>query len=267
MSDPLVDPSRLASTAAPMLFAVRRDQGDVRRTGWHRHRQGQLLGTIRGVVTIGAGRGRWLIPPVNAAWLPPHSEHDLTSHGAFYGWSVYVAETACEGLPKAPRVIRVSALLKEAVARAASWPEEPLRGAQNNVARVILDEIAAASEEALGLPMPADPRLQQIARALADDPAARGGMAAWAAWAGVAPRTLSRRFTQETGWTFSAWRRRALLLRSLEMLAAGASVTAVALDLGYDTVSAFIELFRSHFGTTPGRYFRDWQRPDSTKDR
>ena len=40
----------------------------------------------------------------------------------------------------------------------------------------------------------------------------------------------------------------------VELLAAGKPVTAIALDLGYDNVSAFIALFRRMFGTTPGRY-------------
>jgi AraC-like DNA-binding protein len=40
----------------------------------------------------------------------------------------------------------------------------------------------------------------------------------------------------------------------LEVLAAGMSVTTIALDLGYDNVSAFISLFRRSFGVTPGRY-------------
>jgi AraC-like DNA-binding protein len=31
-------------------------------------------------------------------------------------------------------------------------------------------------------------------------------------------------------------------------------VTAVALELGYDNVSAFIGLFRRGFGVTPARY-------------
>ena len=41
---------------------------------------------------------------------------------------------------------------------------------------------------------------------------------------------------------------------ALEKLAAGAPVTTVALDLGYDNVSAFIARFRATFGITPGRY-------------
>jgi len=38
-------------------------------------------------------------------------------------------------------------------------------------------------------------------------------------------------------------------------LAAGAPVTAVAIDLGCDSVSAFITMFRTSLGTTPGRHF------------
>jgi AraC-like DNA-binding protein len=34
-------------------------------------------------------------------------------------------------------------------------------------------------------------------------------------------------------------------------------VTTVALELGYDNVSAFIAMFRRTFGVTPGRYFID----------
>ena len=256
MCDFLIDPLRLDSTAEPVILVSRRQQAEIRRTERHSHARGQLLGTVRGVVTIGTDHGRWLIPPVNAVWLPPHIEHDFVSHGAFHGWSVYVAEAACTALPNTPRVIRLSGLLNEAVARAASWQEGPFSQAQWRIAGVILDEIAAIPGEALDLPMPADPRLQRIARVISDTPAERRRLEDWAVWAGIAPRTLSRRFVLETGLTFSSWRQRALLLRSLEMLAAGNSVTTVAFDLGYETVSAFIELFRAHFGTTPALYFK-----------
>ncbi|WP_026792496.1 AraC family transcriptional regulator [Pleomorphomonas oryzae] len=256
MTDFLIDPLLLQSTEAPILLATSRRQAGVRHTERHSHGRGQLLGTLRGVVSIRTDQSRWLIPPVNAVWLPPHVEHDFISHGSFQGWSVYVAEEACDALPGAPRVIRLSGLLNEAVARAAGWDDKPLSPAEINIARVILDEIAAAPEEDLELPMPRDARLRRIAQAIAEGGAERRRMPEWAAWAGIAPRSLSRRFTEETGLTFSAWRRRVMLLRSLEMLAEGNPVTTVALDLGYETVSAFIEAFQAQFGTTPGRYFK-----------
>jgi AraC-like DNA-binding protein len=38
------------------------------------------------------------------------------------------------------------------------------------------------------------------------------------------------------------------------MLAEGISITAIALDLGYASISAYISLFRRTFGETPACY-------------
>jgi AraC-like DNA-binding protein len=46
------------------------------------------------------------------------------------------------------------------------------------------------------------------------------------------------------------------LLVALEKLGAGASVTQVALEVGYNDVSSFIAVFRDALGETPARYFR-----------
>ena len=54
--------------------------------------------------------------------------------------------------------------------------------------------------------------------------------------------------------SFQAWRQQRRLLRALELLATGADVTTVALELGYDNPSAFIAMFRRCLGTTPARY-------------
>ena len=120
--------------------------------------------------------------------------------------------------------------------------------------KAILDEIRSLPEEFLGLPMPQDARLLRIAAALSDRPDDERRMEEWAMWAGIAPRTLTRRFVAETGFSFTEWRQRVRLLKALEMLAAGKSVTTISLDLGYGNVSAFIALFRRTFGVTPGRY-------------
>jgi AraC-like DNA-binding protein len=79
-------------------------------------------------------------------------------------------------------------------------------------------------------------------------------MEEWARWAGISPRTLARRFAGETGFSFTAWRQRMRLLRALELLAIGKPVSTVAIDLGYQNVSAFIALFKRTLGMTPGQY-------------
>ena len=47
------------------------------------------------------------------------------------------------------------------------------------------------------------------------------------------------------------------LLKAVELLSLQESVTAVALTVGYNSVSAFIEAFRKHFGSTPARFFEE----------
>ena len=54
--------------------------------------------------------------------------------------------------------------------------------------------------------------------------------------------------------TFGAWRQRRRLQAAIARLAAGDAVTTVALDLGYESPSAFITMFRRTLWETPGRF-------------
>ncbi|MFK4440740.1 AraC-like DNA-binding protein [Caballeronia udeis] len=255
MSAPLLDPAKIQSADGPVLIAVELS-GDVTRvTGSHCHARGQIFGALRGLLSVGTDDSQWVVPAIHAVWLPPNRSHSVRSHGAFAGWSVYVTESACADLPHEPCTIRTSGLLREAVSRAATWEGGVLDNAQMRLASVILDEIRSLPREAFGLPMPRDVRVLRIARALADNLADNRRLDEWAEWGGVAPRTLTRRFIDETGFSFSEWRQRARLIRALEMLASGTAVTTIALDLGYENVSAFIAMFRRTFGVTPTQYF------------
>jgi AraC-like DNA-binding protein len=46
------------------------------------------------------------------------------------------------------------------------------------------------------------------------------------------------------------------LIKAVEMLGGGGSVTQTALDLGYGSPSAFIYAFRQEMGTSPQAYCR-----------
>ena len=244
----------LRNSAGPTLVATAGVERSTRVTPPHRHAEGQLFGATRGVLTVGTEHGLWVVPASHAVWIPPLHLHSLRSHGPFAGSSVYVAGPACSDLPAAPCAMRSSGLLREAIARAATWDGGALDAPAQRIADLILDEIRGAPREALGLPLPADGRLMRIVRALLDDLSDGRGLEDWAAFGHLAPRSLSRLFLAQTGFTFAAWRQRARLMRAVEMLAAGAAVTTIALDLGYDNVSAFIAMFKRSFGVTPARY-------------
>jgi AraC-like DNA-binding protein len=45
------------------------------------------------------------------------------------------------------------------------------------------------------------------------------------------------------------------LVRAIELLAGGTSVSEAGWVVGYSSTSAFVTAFRRQLGTTPGRYF------------
>jgi AraC-like DNA-binding protein/quercetin dioxygenase-like cupin family protein len=254
---PLLRADLVISQDGPFLAAAELTQREERETAPHSHARGQLMGALSGLCSVGVEAQHWVVPAIHAIWIPPHRVHSLRSYGPFSGWSVFIAEARCATLPAEPRAIRTTPLLREAVRRAATWPGAELDTAQTRVAEVILDELRASRAESLGLPRPADARLVRIANALASDLADNRRLEEWAQWGGVSPRTLSRRFLAETGLSFAQWRQQARLMRALERVADGVPVTTIALELGYENVSAFIEMFRRATGTTPGRYLAD----------
>lgn len=81
------------------------------------------------------------------------------------------------------------------------------------------------------------------------------GLAALAALGHTSPFHFSRLFRAVTGLPPHRYLRRARLERAEQLLAAGdATITTVAHQVGFASVSHFIAAFRRHAGTTPGRY-------------
>ncbi len=60
---------------------------------------------------------------------------------------------------------------------------------------------------------------------------------------------------RETGLTFGRWRQQLHLVVALRELASGAKVQNVATELGYNSVNAFITMFKKALGSTPAQYF------------
>lgn len=152
-------------------------------------------------------------------------------------------------------VLNVAALLRELIiAAVAAGPEFEADTPTARIMAVILDQIRSQSVASLALPMPSDPRLRRVAQGLTDNPGDPRSLGAWANEVGASKRTLVRLFPAQTGLTFREWRQQRRLLRALELLSTGASVTSVALETGYENSSAFIAMFRRCLGTTPLRY-------------
>jgi len=223
----------------------------------HRHRRGQLIYAATGVVAVTTPAGTWVVPPHRAVWVPAETEHWIRTSTAAALCAAFVDSTI-PGLPPRCCVMAVSPLLRELLLRAASMAlEYDEDGPDARIMAVILDELRAPPVLPLYLPRPVDPRLRRVCDAIERDPAQTRTLAGWGRLAGAAPRTLARLFRAQTGMSFGAWRQQARLMAALDRLAAGESVTEVALDLGYQSPSAFTSMFRRALGTSPTRYFGD----------
>jgi len=222
----------------------------------HSHPRAQLVYAAAGVMTVRTDQGLWVIPPQRAVWMPAGVEHQVHASGTLAMRTVYVEAGGERRYPGTCRVLTVGPLLRQLILRAVAMPAlYPLGGPEERLMMVLLDEIAALPEAPLHLPVPRDRRLRRITDALLADPAGGRTLKDWAASSGASVRTLARRFVRETGMTFGAWRQQLRLLRALEYLAEGRPVTQVALDLGYDSPSAFSAMFRRTLGVPPSRYF------------
>ena len=85
-------------------------------------------------------------------------------------------------------------------------------------------------------------------------PTAKENIDDWASSLHMGRRTFTRLFRRETRLSFVTWRQQACILAALPKLAAGASVTYTALELGYENPAAFTTLFKRVLGASPREY-------------
>jgi len=221
----------------------------------HRHTWHQLVYAVRGVMTLSTSSGSWIVPANRGVWVPAHVEHAIRMSGAVHMRTLYLDPRATGArAPRECRVVDVSPLLRELIVEIVARGGLDRRVAhERHLADVLFDHVGALRAIGVHLPEPRDARARRVADRLADDPADARPLAAIARGSGASARTLQRLFRAETGMTFDAWRRQLRLSHALTRLAAGGSVTEVALDAGYASVSAFVSIFRRTFGETPGR--------------
>ncbi|MGE7084013.1 AraC family transcriptional regulator [Achromobacter xylosoxidans] len=222
---------------------------------FHRHRKGQLLLLLRGVLTCEIAGNLWIVPPHSALWVPGDVLHKITAAGTIEVYVAFIEPAAASALPAACCAVTTTALLRELVVRSASLPLlYPDDGPAAHLVTLLLDELAAAPLGTLQLPMPTDRRLRKIVDALMAEPRERGTMQGWARRVGLSERTLARLLMQQTGMSFGRWRQQLHLMLAVKWLSTGMSVQQVADDLGYESAGGFVTMFRKALGTSPGKY-------------
>lgn len=251
--DPMLPVIPLAIEVNPQKMGSR----EVGCAAVHAHPRGQLIYASSGVMRVICGRDIWVVPPSQAVWVPPNQEHEVYFPGNVALRSLFVDPSAIAGLPQQCTVLKVTSLLRELILAAVRVGEryEP-DGVGWRLMQVLLDELRQAESTPLHLPMAQDERVMRVIEALLQNPGDPRDLRDWGNMAGASSRTLARLFISETGLTFGAWRKRLLLQEAVNRLGQGEQITRIAFDLGYRSLSAFIEMFRRELGSSPRQYAR-----------
>lgn len=221
----------------------------------HRHTRGQLLYGASGVMTAVTEHGAWIVPPDQAVWIPPGIDHSVRAIGPVAVRSVYVTQERLAGFHDKCQVLGMTPLMRALVLRAVDMQVEYDAAGRDGLAmELLIAELKALPVLPLSLPLPREAKLAKRCREFIRAPNANVKLDDWADRLAMSRRTLTRHFKLECGMSLAAWARRACLFAALPRLAEGEAVTAIALDLGYDSPAAFTTMFRKTLGFPPSRY-------------
>jgi quercetin dioxygenase-like cupin family protein len=218
----------------------------------HWHARAQFVFAVEGTMRVRTARRVWIVPTSRALWVPAHTVHEIQMFDTVKMHSLYVNEAAAQGMPAACAVLSVTPLLRELIVRAAALPAAyDETGDEGLLMQLLMAEIRRLAPCALDLPLPESADLSGLCERILADFSTRRPCAVDAGEMHISTRTLYRRFLRETGITFARWKQQALLLESIRRLAQGVPVTTVAVDLGYESPSAFSTMFRRALGIAP----------------
>ncbi|MFI9205411.1 helix-turn-helix domain-containing protein [Streptomyces sp. NPDC053048] len=219
----------------------------------HEHGAHQLAWAPRGVLAVRAAGRTWVLPSTVALWIPAGVPHATGATCASLMRSLYFWPDRCPLTWETPQVVPVPGLLRELIGYLSQ--DGLSADARRRAEDVVLDQLRPVSVTTVRAPLPGDPRARRVAEALRADPADDRTLAQWGAEVGASARTLARAFTAGTGMSYGQWRTQLRLEAAMPLLAAGATVSAVARRVGYGSPSAFVAAFRRGVGVPPGAYF------------
>ncbi|MGJ0386415.1 helix-turn-helix domain-containing protein [Paenarthrobacter nicotinovorans] len=218
----------------------------------HVHETHELLWGARGVLTVEADDGFFAVPSTLGLWIPSGVAHAVKSTQGTGFYCSHIDAQVAPALAHRTVAVTVPAAAQELLRHMSTFDmDDSIRRRSEHVVVGLLEVV---DSRPMLLPMPADPRLELMARALLDDPALDRSLEEWSVVVAVSVRNLSRLFHKETGMTFAQWRIHARVRVALGLLAAGYPVSSVSRRVGYNNPSAFVQVFRKVMGHTPGWY-------------
>src|SRR2546430_12043270 len=215
----------------------------------HMHREAQLVYAAKGTMQVTTPKGRWLVPPDRAVWVPARLEHaidvlvDVQMRTLYFDLAWLGREERSASLV-AEFVVRVSPLLHQAILALFDDSDDP--GRTGLLIKLAMLELHQAEDSATFIPLPHEPRCRRAADIVLSDPTGAHAIETLAREVGTSARTLSRLFSAETQLSFKSWCQRARDAAAVQIISTDANVSAKQLGdhLGYARATAVSHAFR-----------------------
>ena len=241
------------------VHLVARNYRKAVRLDTHMHREAQLVYAAKGTMQVTTPKGRWLVPPDRAVWVPARMEHaidvlaDIEMRTLYFDLAWLAREERSESL-KSEFVVRVSRLLRETILALFDGRNDPER--TELLVKLAVLELHHAEDSTTFIPLPHEPRCRRAANIVLADPTGAHEIETLAHEVGTSARTLSRLFSSETQLSFKSWCQRARIACAIERLSVDGNIQVkqLASDLGYASVPAFSHAFRQVTGKTPTEF-------------
>jgi AraC-like DNA-binding protein len=222
----------------------------------HTHDRVQIAFALSGVMTVNIEDASFVLPPNRAVWIPAGVSHQTICRSEVVYQCIYIDDRFTR-LANTCRVFEASALIRALVDEITHFPEQyEMDGREAAIIRLLMCEIERMPNVPVKAELPADRRLRRVCEAILAQPSDTHDIDYWAKEAGMARRTFTRYFREQTGMGLATWRRQVRVMEAASRIASGEPITSVAFEVGYDSPSAFTAMFHRTFGASPSSYLR-----------
>ena len=213
----------------------------------------------RGVMLVETLLARWTVPPQRALWVPPHHPHAIhvissTDMRTVYCQPELVARCASFVRRDEVHAVAASPLIRELVLGLFDGGFD--HSTRELMVSLLLHTLQQTPSLPTHLPMPSNEGLRRALALLLQTNQWQLAMHELASVAAMSERSFTRRFTAEAGLSFRAWRQRARIISSLDLLASNAPIKAIARTLQFESPTAYIASFHELLGCTPNTFRR-----------
>jgi AraC-like DNA-binding protein/quercetin dioxygenase-like cupin family protein len=256
---PLIAILRGQRSTGDGLHLVSRSYKKGLRLDPHMHREAQFVYAASGTMQVTTPKGRWLVPPDRAVWVPARLVHAIDVLADIEMRTLYFDTAWLKREPRSPSlksefVARVSPLLQQTIL--ALFDKDNAAERTSLLIKLVMLELHRTEDSATFIPLPSEPRCRRAADIVLASPATAHEIETLAQKVGTSARTLSRLFSTETQLSFKSWCQRARIASAIEKLSldANVSIKQLAADFGYASVPAFSHAFRQVTGRTPTEF-------------